>query len=290
MLVDWILLIVGVVWVLAATCFDVFSKTREIPDLLNYSLIGIGFGVRGIYSVMSKDWWFFLYGLIGFGVFFLIANLMYYTKQWGGGDCKLLMGLGVIFATYPDVGLFSPLLGFNFLAILFINILIAGAIYGFVYTGVLGVIRFEDLKKKIKKNDLISGFLGIVCGGLMIFLSVLFIRDRILMVIGVVLGLLIFVLLSLVKIFKLVEECCMHRWKKIKDLVEGDWLAEDVKVHGKVIVSKKGLGLNKKDFALLKKHKVRRVHVKEGLPFLPAFLIGLIFSLIWGNLLFMIAF
>ena len=107
MIVDWILVVAGLIGVIIATGFDIFTKTREIPDFLNYGLIAIGLGVRAVYSIFTLDYLFFVYGLIGFGAFFIIANLMYYTKQWGGGDCKLLMGLGAIFGSYLNIGIFN---------------------------------------------------------------------------------------------------------------------------------------------------------------------------------------
>ena len=71
-------------------------KTREVPDWLNYGLIVFGLGSRLIYSIALSDFSFFLYGLTGFLVFFIIANIMFYSAQWGGGDSKLLMGLGAV--------------------------------------------------------------------------------------------------------------------------------------------------------------------------------------------------
>ena len=65
-------------------------------------------------------------------------------------------------------------------------------------------------------------------------------------------------------------------------------ISEDVIVKGKLICSKKDLELTKKQIQNLKKNKIKRLLVKEGIPFVPSFLIGLLISLIWGNLLFYI--
>ena len=52
---------------------------------------------------MLKSNFFLLYSLITFGAFFDIGLIMYYTKQWGGGDSKLLMGLGALLPLYPNI-------------------------------------------------------------------------------------------------------------------------------------------------------------------------------------------
>jgi prepilin signal peptidase PulO-like enzyme (type II secretory pathway) len=74
-----------------------------------------------------------------------------------------------------------------------------------------------------------------------------------------------------------------------KDLVEGDWLVEDVVVNGKKIVKKGGIGVTKKDVALLqdlhKKGIVDKVTVKDGIPFVPTFLIAFIINYLLGNVL-----
>ena len=69
-------------------------KTREVPDWLNYGLISIGLGLNLIFAFIYRDYWIFLNSLIGFIAFLLIALAMFYTGQWGGGDSKMLMGLG----------------------------------------------------------------------------------------------------------------------------------------------------------------------------------------------------
>jgi len=283
MLIDWILVLTGLVFVIAASLFDIFSRTREVPDWLNYCFIACGLGIRGIYSLIIKDYWFILYGLIGLGIFFIIANLMYYTKQWGGGDCKLLMGLGTMFGSYPAIELFNPQIDAPFLAILFINILIAGAIYGLIFSLVIAIKKWKQIK--LKSIDKILFFVGLILGALIILLSILLLKVRVLTNLGIILGILVFLSLSLVRLIKKVEKYCMYHWKKIKDLTEGDWLVEDAKANGKIIVSSKIIGLEKKDIAKLSKNKIKTVLIKEGIPFVPAFLIGIILTFIFGDVL-----
>jgi len=94
MIVDIILLTIAFIALILASITDI--KTREVPDWLNFSLIFVGLGVRLIYSSITFDWIYSLEGVLGLGVGVAIAYLMFYAGQWGGGDSKLLMGLGAL--------------------------------------------------------------------------------------------------------------------------------------------------------------------------------------------------
>src|SRR3989338_5965028 len=92
MLLEPVLYGVALAALLAASYTDL--KTREVPDWLSYGLIFSALGIRALFSLGELDGGILLRGLAGFAVFVAIAYLMYYTRQWGGGDSKLLMGLG----------------------------------------------------------------------------------------------------------------------------------------------------------------------------------------------------
>ena len=139
---DTFLMVIGFVALIFASVHD--FKTREVPDWLSYSLIVSGFSVRIFHSLVVSDIWYFLYGLIGFGVMFVIGLVMYFTKQWGGGDAKLIMGLGVVFAS-------SPFNGQNFLIGFLVNILIFGALYGLAWSIYLAVKNKKGFIRSFKK-------------------------------------------------------------------------------------------------------------------------------------------
>ena len=120
-----ILITITFIVLLIASYIDI--RTREVPDWLNYGLIFTAFGIRTIYS-FELGWTILLSGILGFIVCLGLAFLFYYTNQWGGGDSKLLMGMGAIIGiTYPfDASSWNLL--FFFLALLFL-----GAIYGLIF-------------------------------------------------------------------------------------------------------------------------------------------------------------
>jgi len=89
-----------------------------------------------------------------------------------------------------------------------------------------------------------------------------------------------FILLSFVILFLLyvyaraLDRGCMDILKDYRKLQEGDWLINDVRVRGRW-VRKSVHGLSKEDIKKLQKAK-KKVWIKEGIPFTPAFLISLI--------------
>lgn len=284
MVLDWFLVVIGFIWLISASYFDI--KTREIPDWLNFSLIAIGLGSRGIYSLFLWDAWFFLSGLLGFGIFFIIALVLYYGKQWGGGDSKLLMGLGAMFGSAPILSFFNPNYNLPFLLILVMNILIFGAIYGLIYAFVLGMKKWKYLKKEIKKSSKAILFVGLILFLLSVVVS--FILDKVLFLYFILFGFSILVFSFILFLTYCIDRSCMFVNKKVEELTVGDWVHKVIYRDGKIVYKVRRLGLKEEDIKKLKKINIRSVKVKEGMPFVPAFLIGFIVSVIFGNILFFI--
>jgi len=86
---------------------------------------------------------------------------------------------------------------------------------------------------------------------------------------------------------KAVENSCMIKLLAPKQLTEGDWLVKPVKI-GKKIIKPKTEGLTVQDIAIIKKAK-KKVLVKEGMPFVPVFLIAVLASLFFGDIFSAIA-
>ena len=49
-------------------------KTREVPDWLNFGLIGAGFGINLLFSIIYWDFRFIVNSLVGFSVFFIVTG------------------------------------------------------------------------------------------------------------------------------------------------------------------------------------------------------------------------
>lgn len=274
---DLLLIMVGITGLIIATIVDI--KKREVPDWISYSMIASGFGLRLINSITTKDWYYSLYGLIGFGVMFGIGMFMYHTKQWGGGDTKLIMALGVIFATAGTKKLF--------LLDLFINVLIIGAAYGIIFGIVLAIKRWKEFKEELKKV-MMKGRrirIGVLILGIIVVIAIFMIQDKLIRLILGVTMLFLIIYIYLITLMRAVDKACMYKYIEVEKLTEGDWVAEEVKVNSKVICGPKDLGLEKEQIEELKKSKVKKVLVKEGIPFVPPFLIAVIITLIFENMI-----
>ena len=280
-MLDYILVVIGVVGLIFASICDI--KTREVPDWLSYSLILSGLSLRGIYSLNIWDFSYFLNGLVGFGVFFGIGMGLYYTKQWGGGDAKLLMGLGALFGSYPLslLDYFNPVLDFNFLVIIFLNLVIVGSLYGLVWSFVLVFKNFGEFFSKFRKVE--KKFREFLYIDLLAVLLVLIFVDelKLFFVLVVLFPIVMFYLLVGLKI---IEKISFVKIVPVGDLVEGDWIVDDIFYNGKKIYSCKSPGVTKRQIFVIKKVK-NTVKVREGVPFVPSIAISVFISLVFGNLI-----
>lgn len=249
-------------------------KTREVPDWLNYGLIFSALGIRTIFS-FEEGWSFLLSGILGLGIGFGLACLFYYTHQWGGGDSKLLMGMGaVIGISYPFSSSSFTFLGY------FMLVLFLGAIYGLIWMTVSAIRSWKEFsftfKQSLKRWKMLHYSVWILLG-VLIVLSFFF---------SFIWALLPFPLIFfyLFVFVRSVEKSRFVKQVPVGKLTEGDWLAEDVVVKGNVLMPKKTL--EKKDLMKLKNmhlhDKIDKVVIKEGVPFTPSFLLAYL-VLIFGS-------
>lgn len=278
MIADILLLVIGFIWLIAATIQDI--RKREVANWISFSLISITLAIRAVHSVVYNDFFYFLYGLAGFAIFFGIANLLYYGRIFAGGDAKLLMGLGVIFATKPYFVQTISMFKIPYAIIFILNILVAGSAYGIVYSIALAFRNGKKLKTEIKRTMKKTKVLrfALVFAALILLIIATSTKERTLYILTM-----ITVVFPYLYVFvKSVESSAMIYPVDSKNLVEGDWLAKPVRI-GKKIIFPKWEGLNKQEIILLRKKK-KEVLIKQGIPFIPVFLIAAIASL-YGNLL-----
>lgn len=283
MLIDIFLLIILFTWLIFASISDL--KTREVPNWLNYSLIIIALITKLIHSIITKEFTILYYSLMGFSIFFIISLILYYTKQWGGGDAKLLMGIGAIIPTYPNflLNYLNPNLSLNFLLILFVNILIVGAVYGLIWSLALSIINFKKVKSEIKKVKVNLIYKIIYATMFILILYLMFITKEVLIVLLLIL---IIILPIIFYLIKATEKVCMFKTIPIEKLTEGDWITEDIIINNKKVYSSKSPGIELHQIKELLKSEIKKVTIKEGIPFIPSFLVAIIITLIFGNLFF----
>lgn len=256
----YFLFALGLLWGAFAVVYDL--KKREVPNWLNFSLIAFALAYRAFYSAFSGEEMFFIIGIVGFAVFFALAHGFYYLRAFAGGDAKLLMGFGVILP-YND---FSGLI---YMGIIFIFALfLIGTIYSLIYSVFIvrkNWVKFrKDFKKTIRWGKKL--FFGLIA---VLIIAMLFDIDF-----GIILDLFLIMTLLLYAYIKALDVCMIVE-KGAGELQEGDWLEGDVKVGGGII-KKSVHGLSLKDIKTLMGAR-KKVLIREGIPFTPAFLISLLF-------------
>lgn len=257
--------VLAVIWILFASFQDL--KSRIVSNWLNFSLIIFALGFRFFYSLFSEQGFNFFYqGLIGLGIFFVLGNFFYYGRMFAGGDAKLMIALG------PILG-FSTifLINLKIFILFFILFLFSGAFYGLSWSVFLSLRNFKGYTKEFykqlnenKKYVLFIMFFGIF----LLFFG--FIEKYFFY-----LGILIFLLPYFYIYAKAVDESCLIKRVKTKNLVEGDWLYKDLKLKSKVIKAK-WEGLNNKEIEKIKK-EYKEIKIRQGIPFTPVFLISFLF-------------
>ena len=243
-------------------------KTREVPDTLNYALITLGLLGGLIIAITYGDIQVFLEHLAGFVAAVLLAAIMFYGRQWGGGDAKLIMGIGAIYGLW---------FGNYQLPAFLILLILLGAFYGFVYMLFLAGAHWKTFRKaftkKIRTRRVHQLRKGLVGTGILILLLIIIVPVDLKILLALFLAALYLMIYSWV-FLKTVEESILIKQYKVADLTEGDWIIEEVKKGKKVIVEERNTGVTKEQIKQLTKAKIKKVLVKEGIPFVPAFLLA----------------
>lgn len=258
-------------------------KKREVADWLNYALIFAGAGIRILFSVVYHDWSYILYGLFGLIAMFLLALLMFYTGQWGGGDSKMIMGLGTLIGLELSLD--------TFLVHYLINILIFGALFGLAFSVYLAIRNRKNFAKEftIKFSEKNKTKWFVWGGTLALLIASIFVPSFVRLPVVILAGLLLLSFYAFIYL-KAVEKSSLLVLKKPSELVEGDWVVEEIKVGKKKICGPKDLGLEENQIAelvkLARRGKIKKILVKDGFPFVPGFLIAFVVSHFWGNVLF----
>lgn len=264
-------------------------RTREVPDWLNFGLIGAGFGINLLFSIIFLKINFILASLVGFAIFFAIAWVMFYAGQWGGGDSKILMGLGALMGI--------DFLSKNyFLGEFLINALLVGALYGILWSIFLIFSNRSKFTKAFKKSIrtkrvLFAKKIVFVFFIMLILISVLS-QDIFIRLMMLYLAVILALTFYLWVIIKIVEDCCMLKYVKPQQLTEGDWIAKDVNINGKYLTGPRDLGIEKRKIRklidLYKRGKVKKILIKEGIPFVPSFFVAYVITLVYGNLVVLV--
>lgn len=247
-------------------------KTREVPDILSVGSIFLGFVSVITAFIIVKDWRMFFDYILGFIVALSFALIMYHTRQWGGGDTKLLIGFGILFGLTKNNYFFLNLI---------LLIMIIGAIYGINWTLFISLKSIQPVLNEFKRvlhQPFFKGFRKYsVFFILLLLIIMIFVEIRFKIFFALTIFFYYLVLLMFVYI-KAVEKVVLIKKIPIKDVTEGDWIAEAVIVNKKIICGPKDKGITNSQIALLKKSNIKTIKVKYGIPFVPVFLISFLIN------------
>ncbi|MBI3050857.1 prepilin peptidase [Candidatus Woesearchaeota archaeon] len=265
-------------------------RTREVPDWLNYSAAALGIAAAAVYSVLSHSIWPLLYSAAGLLIFFGIGCIMFYAGQWGGGDSKLLIALGSLLGlqfglAFPFIRLEQPLVSF------WINLLFVGVAYAMLWSIIIAVRNRQRFAKQFlaqaaELKMLRTTIILLPLATIIVFLAV---RDYALRTAAIGTGLILLFGFYIWMFAKAVEKSSMLKYVEPEKLTEGDWIARDVLVGKRRICGPKDLGIEKRQIAelirLRQQGRVKKVLVKEGIPFVPAFLLAFLVTVKFGSVM-----
>ncbi len=248
-------------------------KTREVPDLVNYSMMIIGVLISSILTIFNSNPAYIIASFLGLATGWILGSIMFFLRQWGGGDVKMIAGVGALMGLSPQELPGIPL----FIAFLILS-MVAGAIYGILY---LFYLAFKNKKeylkeyKKISNKKIIKLFKKLYLITTPIIIALMFITKLDMqLTILLIKFLLIIILTFYLAIFgQAISKVSSTKKIKTEELTEGDWINEEIKG---IEVSK--TGITQEQIQKIKEKGIKTVTVTEGIPFIPSFLFGLILT------------
>ncbi len=277
-MIEFVLILVAMIGSLISGVIDL--KTTEIPDQIPYAMMVIGILGNAINSMLVGSYWPVLMSfIVGLG-FLGVGFLFYYLGQWGGGDAKLLSGIGFLLPTLSAK--YSAKLLLPFPLAFFFNLFLVGALYMIGYALVLSFINrkiwqvfFHDIKANAKMLFILNVLItvGLLLFGLIVLRN--FISMSLIQMIRaeIVIVLAIFGLFLIWRFTKTVEDLGFKKKIPTSKLREGDILLE----------SKLWEGLTLEQVKKVKSSSKKHVWIKEGVRFGLAFPLALLFTLLVGD-------
>ncbi|MBN1274908.1 prepilin peptidase [Candidatus Woesearchaeota archaeon] len=214
-------------------------RTREVPDWLNFGLIGAGLGLGTLFSLLSWTWQPFISSVFGLVLGVIIGYLMFYAGQWGGGDAKMIMGLGALFG----LSVARPLSfeGLPSFIVFIVNVVIIGALYGVAWAVIMGFRQGRLLRQAymriLRQRRLVAYRAAVIAASVLSLLLAFLVKGLVFRVTFVAFAFIIFFTFHLWVLGKALEQACMLKRLPVGRLTEGDWVADDVWVPRKRFVS-----------------------------------------------------
>ncbi len=277
---------VALAFSLAASYHDI--RTGEIPDKFTLGLVCAALAMRAGFSLRLGDLGYLADGLAVGGALFAFGALLFYTGGWGGGDAKLIAGIGAALGGLiapsildSSLSMFPPVFG------IFAALSMVAVPYSLAYAFILAFKSpraFSLMSERFRKEWLHWAALIALSLALVIILK----PYNLLLSLVAASPPLLYAILVFVRS---VEQAAMQKEVKISELQEGDLVVEDIFVKGKKVASRRDMdGLSAESLKELKKGKKPsdRVRIKWGIRFAPAFPLAVLLSPFWARIVLML--
>jgi len=168
--------------------------------------------------------------------------------------------------------------------------LIVGGVYGILWSIYLAAASWKKFiiafNERIHQKDILLLRKLLMMFSLVMIVVVFFIDDIAVKLLLISLLLMLILTFYLYQFIKVIEKVAMLKSVNPEQLTEGDWIAEDIVINDIYIAGPKDLGIEKmqilKLIELHKEGKIENVQIKQGIPFIPSFLITLLMSYFVG--------
>lgn len=259
-------------------------RSREVPDWISYTLIIFGLGSNALSAVFQKSLMPIILAATATIILYACARLLFSLSHFGGGDAKLLIALGALFGN-PPMQTQTALFFFNlpFLAIVLLNLLIIGSLYGMLYALVIAIQHARPFAKACAEQNAMPRFrkmkrLALIIAVPLALLTNLTPIPTMAKLFANAIILLILLYPHIQVIAKAIEISCLTKTIPLTKLTLGDWLAADIIHNRKVIARPSKQGVDEATLTALKKAHIRNVVVRYGIPFVPAFFLATLFT------------
>jgi Flp pilus assembly protein protease CpaA len=259
-------------------------KTTEVPDWVFYAILIIGVPAVALNSFVNSSFEMFaVSGITGLSLLALGYG-MYRAGQWGGADMVLLALIGFLMAS---VSLdFAVQTSFPFGVSFLINLFLVGAVYMIAYSAVFA-LRSRDVMRAFgsdMRNSLVAtALISFVMLAVFVALAAYF-NDAV----GGSMSLYDMFLLALVPVAMTACFLVVYRFAKV---VEGVGFKKRIPVGklrlGDMLMDERKLvGIEEDQLRRIRRSGKKFVWIKEGVRFIPAFPLALLFTVFIGDAIF----
>ena len=278
-----LIMAVALLFLILGSYFDLM--TAEIPDVITVGLTFIILIISLVYSALVWDFSFFISSASIGILYFILGYILFYLGEWGGGDVKLISGVGCSIGFLGAINYLKESILPYYIDYL-INMAIVAAPYLIIYALILGLMKPSVFNRFYKTmRNIVSIFVIII--SFIPSISALFLNLKSIALIYLLIPALVILSIYL----KAVEKEALQKRINVSELQVGDVLAEDLIVNGEKIFSSRNIsGLERKDIErikmLSKEGKIpTEITIKWGVKFSPIFLFAFLLSISVGNAL-----